>query len=223
MSVEATQYTIGAEVRCEDATCGKLTRVVVDPVARKLTHIVVDPGGEPSRLVPLGLVGSAGDHRSLELSCSEEQFTELPTADETEFLPGSEGDHGYSPEQIIAWPFFSLGAGAVGTGGTAALIVPAATPGGQSQTATHERVPYGEVTIRRGANVEATDGSVGQVQGLVVDPQDHGVTHVLLQEGHLWGRKTVAVPIDVVAHVGGNVRVELTKAELGDLPPVDLT
>ncbi len=79
------------------------------------------------------------------------------------------------------------------------------------------------MTIRRGANVEATDGNVGQVQGLVVDPQDHGVTHVLLQEGHLWGRKTVAVPIDVVAHVGGNVRVELTKAELGDLPPVDLT
>ena len=39
------------------------------------------------------------------------------------------------------------------------------------------------------------DGPIGRVQGLVVDPTDHHVTHVLLAKGHLWGEKEVAIPI----------------------------
>ena len=41
----------------------------------------------------------------------------------------------------------------------------------------------------RGDPVHALDGEIGRVQGLLVDPDDHRVTHVLLEEGHLWGRK----------------------------------
>jgi sporulation protein YlmC with PRC-barrel domain len=223
MSIEAAQYTIGAEVRCEDASCGKLTRVVVDPVARKLTHLVVDPGKEPSRLVPVGLVGPADHQGGIQLRCSEKEFADLTTAEETEFLPGDGAGapdgygYGYGSEQMMVWPFYSMGVGAVGMGGAAVIA-----PGTQPRTTTYDRVPSGEVQIRRGETVEATDGDVGRVQGLVIDPQDHGVTHVLLQEGHLWGKKTVAIPIGSVTHVGSNVQVRLSKAELGDLPPVGL-
>jgi len=68
----------------------------------------------------------------------------------------------------------------------------------------------------------ATHG-VGRVQGLVIDPSDHHVTHVLLDEGHLWGQKRVAVPISAVTGVDvDGVRLNLTKDEVRDLPPVDL-
>jgi hypothetical protein len=53
----------------------------------------------------------------------------------------------------------------------------------------------GEVEIRRGDHVHASDGDIGRVHGLVIDPRNHRVTHVLLQEGDLWGRKQVAIPI----------------------------
>ena len=46
-----------------------------------------------------------------------------------------------------------------------------------------DSVPSGEVDIRRDLTVCATDGEIGQVQGLAVDPGGHQVTHVLLQEG----------------------------------------
>jgi hypothetical protein len=36
---------------------------------------------------------------------------------------------------------------------------------------------------------------------LVIDPSDHRVTHVLLDEGHLWGEKRVAIPIGAVTRV----------------------
>jgi hypothetical protein len=45
---------------------------------------------------------------------------------------------------------------------------------------------------------------------------------VLLQEGHLWGRKEVAIPIGAVIGVDEGIRLNLTKEEVQDLPPVDV-
>ena len=87
---------------------------------------------------------------------------------------------------------------------------------------TIDRVPAGEVEIRRGKRVHATDGQIGRTQGLVVDPSDHRVTHVLLDQGHLWGQKRVAIPIRAVRGVDDGVQLKLTKDEVRDLTPVDL-
>jgi sporulation protein YlmC with PRC-barrel domain len=87
---------------------------------------------------------------------------------------------------------------------------------------TADRVPVGEVEVRRGDHVHATDGSIGRVQGLVVDPSDHHVTHVLLDEGHLWGKKQVAIPIGAVKSVEDDVRLNLTKDQVRELLPIDL-
>ena len=81
-----------------------------------------------------------------------------------------------------------------------------------------DRVPAGEVEVRRGEHVHATDGPIGQVQGLVIDPGDHHVTHVLLDEGHLWGKRRVAVPIGAVADFSDGVRLSLARDEVRDLP-----
>ena len=90
------------------------------------------------------------------------------------------------------------------------------------QVITRDRVPLGDVEVRRGQHVHASDGSIGRVQGLVVDPTDHHVTHVLLDEGHFWGKKEVAIPIGAVTDVTDGVRLSLTKDEVADLPPVEL-
>jgi hypothetical protein len=90
------------------------------------------------------------------------------------------------------------------------------------QTTTEDRVPEGEVEVRRGERVHATDGEIGRIHGFVIDPTDHGLSHVLLDEGHLWGKKTVAIPISAVRDVNDGVRLNITKQEVGDLPPVDL-
>jgi hypothetical protein len=86
-----------------------------------------------------------------------------------------------------------------------------------------DRVPLGEVEIRRGDPVHARDGLIGAVQGLVIDPADHHVTHVILQEGHVWGRKQVAIPIRAANRAGYEIRVDLTKDEIEALPPVSLS
>ena len=225
----STEFTIGSEVSCRDGTCGELRRVVVDPVARVLTHLVVEEKHRPGtgHLVPIDLVSSSSTTSSgtgLHLGCTMAQFEALEDAEETQFLPGARGQWGYGQDQMLSWPYFGLGGGGMGMGGMAmgGMGMGGMGMGQGPQTTTSDRVPAGEVEVRRGEHVHATDGPIGKVQGLVVDPSDHHVTHVLLDEGHLWGKKKVAIPIGAVTGVEAGVRLNLTKDEVRDLPVVDL-
>ncbi len=199
-----TTFTIGADAHCTDGACGEVSRVVIDPVARTVTHLVVEPKHRQGlgRLVPLDLVdASSGEIR---LRCTIAVFETLGAAEETHFLPGTLGYLGYGPEQILCWPLYGIGAG------------------NASEPGTYDTVPLGEVAVRRGEQVHATDGAIGRVQGLVIDPSNRHVSHVLLQEGHLWGRKQVAIPIGAVVGVEGGIRLNITKEQVEDLPPVDI-
>jgi sporulation protein YlmC with PRC-barrel domain len=203
---ETTQFTIGVVASCSDGTCGAVSRVVVDPVARTVTHIVVEPKHREGlgRLVPLSLVDATPDQ--VRLRCTKREFEHLDRAEERHFLPGSIGYANFSTGQALSWPYYALGGG-IGTA---------------PQVATYDTVPLGEVMVRRNEQVHATDGEIGRVQGLVVTPDDHRVTHVLLQEGHVWGRKEVAIPIGAVSGVDDGIRLTMTKQEVQDLPPVDI-
>jgi hypothetical protein len=216
------EYTIGAEVACSDGPCGELTRVVVDPVARALTHLVVEPRHRPGlgRLVPIDLVDAAG--QEIRLRCSAAEFDALEDAEETRFLPEASEQLGYRADETLSWPYWGLGMG-MGGMGVGGMGMGGVGMGGAPPFAIYERLPAGEVDLRRGEQVHATDGDIGRVRGLVIDPKDHHVTHVLLDEGHLWGRKEVAIPIGAVTDVAaGEVQLNLTRDQVRDLPPVDL-
>ena len=74
--------------------------------------------------------------------------------------------------------------------------------------------------MRRDKRVYATDGEIGRVEGLVIDPGNHHVSHVLLQQGHLFGRRQVAIPIGAVTGVVDSVQLNITKQQVENLPPV---
>jgi sporulation protein YlmC with PRC-barrel domain len=199
---QSTQFTIGVDAVCTDGPCGEVIRVVVNPVAREVTHLVVEPKHRQGfgRLVPLDLVvASAGQ---VKLTCTLEEFNKLELAEETHFLPGEALYPGYAASQVFAMPYYGLGMGTIAP----PLITDA--------------VPLGEVAVRRGEHVHATDGEIGQVQGLVIEPDNHHVTHVLLQQGHIWGRKQVAIPIGAVADIKNGIRLNMTKQEVQALPPI---
>jgi sporulation protein YlmC with PRC-barrel domain len=202
--------TIGSAAVCSDGPCGAVSRVVVDPVARELTHLVVEPEHRSGlgRLVPLGLVdpGAGG----VRIRCTLDEFEKLPHAEENDFLPGGSGYESYAQHEAYYWPYFGLEVGPAADANASAIV-------------THDTLPPGEVGVRRGDRLHATDGEVGKVEGLVVDPAHGHVTHVLLQEGHLWGRKQVAIPIGAVARLDTGISVNLTRREIEELPAVGVT
>jgi hypothetical protein len=215
MMSESTEFIIGSSVSCSDGPCGELTRAVVDPAARTVSHLVVGPPhrGGTSRLVPVRLAGTGT--AAIHLRCTISQFEGLQEAEETQTVPGAFGE---LPDRKLSAPYYGRGgmglAMAVGTGlGT----------GTAPRRITSDRIPAGKVEVRRGEHVHATDGPIGKVRGLTVLTRGHHVTHILLDEGHLWGKRRVAIPIGAVADFSDGVRLSLTKDEVRDLPQVGLT
>jgi sporulation protein YlmC with PRC-barrel domain len=205
-----TPFVIGAEASCTDGVCGQLVRVVVDPVERAVTQLVIQPRHWPGlgRLVPLDLVDAATPEE-IQLRCTRAEFDELSLAEATHFAPRTSPDldAGYSAEQILMEPFHRRVGGEdqpqAGEGGYGAL-------------------PPGELDVRRNKRVYATDGEIGRVEGLVIDPGNHHVSHVLLQEGHALGHGQVAIPIGTVTSVLDAVQLSLTKQQVQNLPPVNI-
>jgi sporulation protein YlmC with PRC-barrel domain len=208
--METTLFKIGADVRCSDGTCGEVSRVVVDPITSTVTHLVVEPKHRLGlgRLVPLSEVKEADG--VVELQCTQAEFDDLDGAEVTEYLPGIDDSGRYEHGEVLYHPFFALANGGLGTGQGAAELV------------TYDSIPSGDVAVRRGEQVHAIDGEIGRVQGLVIETQSHHVSHVLLQEGHLWGRKEIAIPIAVVTGVEHGIRLSISKSDVEALPPVNL-
>jgi hypothetical protein len=206
---EPAVLRIGAHVLATDGNCGELVRVIIDPVGRQLTHLVVAPPHHfgLGRLVAVRLIETDGD--PIHLRCSSADFAGFEMAEEMQFLPASADDWGYGAGQALIWPYFGTGYGA------GAMVGPA-------RPFLTDHVPAGEMQVRRGDHVHARDGRIGSVQGLVIDSESSQVTHVLLQQGHLWGRRQLAIPIDATSRVDDEIHIALTKQEVEDLPPVDL-
>ena len=214
---DTSQFTIGTEASGSDGAVGTLIRVIVDPTVEEVTHLVIEPEHRPDlgRLVPLDLVDFNDPSDGISLRCTKAEFENLDPAEDTQIIPASDAYGGYGAGQVSYMPYYGLEGGG--------LAVPGVGGGGAiaPQVVATDSIPLGEVEIRRGEPVQATDGHIGRVQGLVIHPGSRHVTHFLLQEGHLWGKKEVAIPIGAVTSTRDGIQLKLSKQEVQDLPPVD--
>jgi len=212
---------LGRPVNCTDGPFGKLADIVIDPTKRQVTHLVVDPDGDhgKARLVPVELADTEeGSSDAINIRCSLEEAGQLEAVEEYAYLrlgesPELEPGWDIGVESMLAEPYY----GYVGGPGYETL------PTGYDPhvSVTYDRIPKGEVEIRRASEVMSSDGhGLGQVDGFLVDADD-AITHFVLERGHLWGKREVTIPIKAVASVHTDaVTLSLTKDEVGDLPSV---
>jgi len=208
---------LDSHVQTTDGLSGTLADVVLDPVKRAVTHVVVRAGDpDPAaRLVPLQLVGGGEAGGALSLTCTAAQFAQLESIQGYAYLPvderpapDSEWDVGV--EDVVMMPSYQ----GADLGVYTAEIDP-------NVGVTYDRVPKGEVEIRRSSTVACAEGRVvGRVDGFLVDAEDH-ITHIVLERGHLWKRRELTIPIGTVTKVEtDSVTIGLTTRQLGKLPSV---
>lgn len=218
---ESYVFGLGADVRCADGDCGLIKSLVISPADDAVTHLVVEPAHRQGlgKLVPLSLVdttfGSAASGE-VRLLCPLAEYGQLEAAEATYFFPGDEDYLTYRKEPVVSWPYYAP-PGAMGMSGE--------DPREVSQVVTVDTVPDqlpGVDEVSRGEHVHATDGDVGRVQGIVVDPGTGRVTSVLLRERYRLSHRTVLIPRSAVAQVGADgFHLSITKRQVQDLPPAD--
>lgn len=199
---------LGSDAVGSDGFRGEVQAIVLDPEAGTVTHLAVEPRGRAglARLVPLDLVDVTADEARLR--CTEAEFMNLAAAEEelAEFTLGYQ-----VPVQLL--PVGWRGTGGPVTEGAGIPRIP--------EREIVDVVPPGEVAERRGGHVHATDGDVGLVRALRIDPVSRQVTHVLVRERHLLARKDVAIPFSGVSGFDDGIRLSLTRQQVRDLPPAD--
>lgn len=196
---------INVEVLCAGKECGRSTCLLVNPVNEHVTHLVVLEKDFPyiERLVPVDKILDSSP-TSIQLRCSQSEFSDLDAFDETDFIEAGqlEASLPYSVPYVV-WPYAMY----------EAMPMPF----------EHEHIPAGEVVIRRGTPVRAKDGKVGKVDEFLVDPENDEITHLILREGHLWGKKDVTIPVSEIEKIADEaVYLKLDKKSIEMLPTVPL-
>jgi hypothetical protein len=196
---------INAEVRCTDGPCGQATYVLVNPAIDEITHVIVRENNELEieRLVPIAEVLKT-THDKIFLRCSRNDVAAMNKFADYEYLAGVEPYYIYTPGEYMMWPY----------------TVPIMPP-----PLVHLHIPAGELAIRRGATVQATDGMVGHVDEFVIDPANSHITHLVLREGHIWGQKDVVIPLEQIDHIDdqeGTVYLKLDRHGVEVLPAIPI-
>lgn len=216
---------LGSAVHCADGRYGELADVVIDPTARRVTHLVVEPDHrhDLARLVPVERAHPRGRSTAdLSLDYTLAEVGELEPLQQSAYLRLGDAlveDPNWEVgiENILALPYYGTTLpGDLGTSVPAVGI-------DDHVTDVYDRVPKGKVEIRRASAVISADGHrLGHVDGFAVDEEER-ITHLVLEHGHLWGKREVTVPIAACSSIQNDeVTLSLSKDEVGELRPVSV-
>jgi sporulation protein YlmC with PRC-barrel domain len=82
-------------------------------------------------------------------------------------------------------------------------------------------IPPGELAVRRGARVEATDGRIGRIDEFLVDPESGYITHLCLRESRLRGDTVTCIPVSEIDEIKERiVYLKMDKNTIASLPSV---
>ena len=208
-------------VSCADGDYGALADVVIDLATRRLTHLVVAPHDrqDQPRLVPIdGAYGGDGPE-GISLAYTVAEISQSEPIQESAYvrpgeLPAAGSDWAVGIQEIYSMPESgSLGPEIMGAG--------VGMEYDQHVAVSYHRIPADAVEIRRASPVTSADGhQLGHVVGFVLD-DDQRITRLVVEHGHLWGKRMVAIPGSAIDRFETDELIlSLTGDEVGDLKPL---
>jgi sporulation protein YlmC with PRC-barrel domain len=178
-----------------------MTNVVLNPVSQKVTHIALRDDklpDNPTRLVPADKITNTTKD-TIQLDCPWSEVAAMQPFVVSHLVqqsPSPSNDaNAYASQYVFNDTAY--------------------------EEVAEEELPEGTLGIVSGMSVEATDGPVGKLGALVLDPDSGTITHLQMREGHWWGKKDVVIPLSSVdTLLGGTVYLKLDKKTVKELPAV---
>lgn len=198
------EIPLGVQVHCTDGRCGRSTYIIVNPTNDEITHLVVRER-QPSRiehLVPISWVKSTAAEVIM-LDHTKEEFLNLEQFNQQEFIYTDLPHHATDPKLTLLWPY--------------------AVPAKRVVDSQIRPIPPGQLAVRRGARIRAIDGPVGKIDEFIVDPETCFITHLVLREGNLLGKKYVTIPISEIDKIEEKiVHLKIDKKQVAEMPTIQV-
>ncbi len=205
-------------MHCTDGELGELADVVIAPRSMRVVDLVVRPRhiGGPARLVPIEEAEGSSWGEIIQLGCSKEEAARFPAIQEAAALrlgefPAGDSEWEVGVQDVVAAPTRS-----------SMDMAPTLDELDPLMEVSYDRIPKGKVELRHKSSVVSSDGHiVGKLDAFVVEGDE--ITHLILERGHVWGRRDVTVPTSCLASVKTDeVVLSISRHEVGNLPSVRL-
>lgn len=197
-------FKLGAEVRCRDKSCGRLSKLVITPINRQLTHLIVETGFlfKQATVIPFEKVENcvAGE---IDLSLHADELQTFPKYEET--LVSKTTD--WSPPAHLALEI------PVAPTWESAAPDPSFVSGKVRTGVDPESLLLGADTA-----ITGLDGHIGYLNRVIVGEGDHFITHVVVCRGTLMMDYRV-IPAHWLETVSeSSIHIKATPAEVDTLP-----
>jgi hypothetical protein len=203
------EIPLNAQVECTDGVCGRSVYILINPVQKEVSHLVVKENTDPYQeyLVPVDKVAEMVAD-TIQLTCRKSELRGMEPFRVTRFI-----------KEVVPGRYYS-DAGAFGAGTLFYLPYNSSEVTWTSEV-KDKQIPPGELPVYRGTIVEASDGPVGKVDEFIVNPENCHITHLVMREGHLWGKKDVVIPITAIDKTYEDVvYLNLNKKQIAALPAI---
>ena len=190
-----------AKVFCSDGAAGRTTYLIFNPNDHRLTNLVVKSDRPPfgEHLVPVDQVEETTPDR-IKLKCTRNDLYEMEPFECEQYMRTKLQEYLVYP---YSYPSVELNKREVDA------FVPV----------KFLNIRPSEMAVRRGAQVEATDGTVGQVDELLINSNDMQVTHLVVRERHLLEHREITIPVSQIERIyDDTVYLKLDRQNVEQLP-----
>jgi sporulation protein YlmC with PRC-barrel domain len=209
------EIPLDVQVECSDGDnrhpIGHSVFVLINPITDQVAHLVVEAENSPNTeyIVPIDMVAETSAE-TVRLKCTVAELEKMPVFIKNEFIK----------DKVLNYAGYGGGI----TRKDSCYYMPYVTSEVRVPVyAVRQQIPPGELAVHRGTHVEATDGHVGKVDEFVVNPENSHITHLVMREGHLWGKKDVIIPISAIGETRENTLfLNLNKQQVESLPAFPL-
>ena len=229
-------------IRATDGDIGHVKDFYFDDEAWVIRYLVVDTGSWLSSrrvlIAPIAIGEPNWSERLLPVSVTKEQVRNSPDIDTDKPISRQ---HEVRYLGYYGYPYYWGGTGLLGGGAYPTMMMPGygglvSTPHSpqseaeksfeREEAARHENDDPHLRSCKAvmGYHVQATDGDIGHIQGLLVDEQTWAIRYVIVNTSNWWmGHQVLIAPqwIENVSWPDATVSVNVTRQAVKDSPPYD--
>ncbi|MCE5207700.1 MAG: hypothetical protein LLG42_05240 [Chloroflexi bacterium] len=190
------QIPLNAQVSCLDGECGQSQELIIDPKDQRVTHLVVKERTKEQieRLVPIGMISGTGEN-TISLCCNKDDLS---------------GFEIFCERDVVMRHMDNVVHGEKGTYYS--------YPVTRQIVIENKSIPKGKLSFDQNTYIEASDGRVGKLERMLIDPNTTSITHFVVNEGSLLGPREVNVPVTAIDHFTSDaIFLNLSKKEIREL------